>query len=428
MGNGIELFSQDSEQSLFSILLAHPELIYNLQTIKPFMFSSTVHTGIFSTMLELMEQNLVPDKTLVISKLAQTGRLEACGGEGYIKHLESLNANVGNLKAFEESISSSYKARTIVNAVGGVTEKILSGGNVQEQIESLRGVIDNLELVAGGESTQQIDLALKDTWDSIVTRVNNPGVRGTITGFNSIDIQTGGISGGDVWIIASRPGMGKSAHLCNSALNTAKAGNPVLIFSLEMRKQSIIERMLAFETGISITDIRLGTLTQVQLDNIAKALKLFKGLPIYIDCSFMPSLSYVVATIRRYHKMYGIKIVYLDYLQLLAERGDNQTAELGNISRTFKLLMNELDAGAILYSQLNRLVEARPDKRPVLSDIRQSGNLEEDADIVAFLYRDDYYDPQKNVGLLEYIMRKNRNGPTGTIFLAFDANTNRITG
>ena len=245
------------------------------------MFSSTVHTGIFSTMLELMEQNLVPDKTLVISKLAQTGRLEACGGEGYIKHLESLNANVGNLKAFEESISSSYKARTIVNAVGGVTEKILSGGNVQEQIESLRGVIDNLELVAGGESTQQIDLALKDTWDSIVTRVNNPGVRGTITGFNSIDIQTGGISGGDVWIIASRPGMGKSAHLCNSALNTAKAGNPVLIIGekeIEAKEgeeffieKEMRHRISSRDEKVEILEISIGNFSEediVRIDDV----------------------------------------------------------------------------------------------------------------------------------------------------------------
>lgn len=219
-----------------------------------------------------------------------------------------------------------------------------------------------------------------------------------------------------------------TAVMCNSALQSAKAGNPVLIFSLEMQKEAIIERFLAIETGIPLTSIRLGNLKKDEVDVLKDKLRELKELPIYLDCSPNVNLNYIMATIRKYHKNNGIKLAYLDYLQLLAERDDTQTAELGRISRNMKLLAVELKIGIVLLSQLNRQVEMRDDKRPILSDLRQSGNIEEDCDLAIFLYRDDYYhEDSTELNVIEFLIRKNRNGVTGMIKLKFNAESNKVT-
>jgi replicative DNA helicase len=197
-----------------------------------------------------------------------------------------------------------------------------------------------------------------------------------------------------------------------------------------MRNQEVAERFLALMTGIPITNIRLGILNQSQVNQIYEALKEFKTLPIYIDTSFRSSdLYYIESTVNRYKRLYDIKVIYLDYIQILVDRDDNQTHELGRVSRLFKTMANELDITSVVLSQLNRGVESRDNKRPVLSDLRQSGNLEEDADIVVGLYRDDYYNKEtKFKGLMEYIVLKYRNGPVGTVTLKFEDSTNIITG
>jgi replicative DNA helicase len=215
--------------------------------------------------------------------------------------------------------------------------------------------------------------------------------------------------------------------MCNAALGSAKIGNPCLVFSYEMTKQQLIERLLAIETGLSILDIHLGLVDNKGVEKIRATVDLIKNLPLYID-AFPGDINYIVSTIKRYHKTHGIKIVYIDYIQLMAERGDDQTAELGRISRKLKLLAKELGIAIIVFSQLNREVEKSDDKRPLASHLRQSGNLEEDADKVVMLYRDVVYNPQtKNPHEMEFIIRKNRQGPIGTIALIFYETSNRIT-
>jgi replicative DNA helicase len=238
------------------------------------------------------------------------------------------------------------------------------------------------------------------------------------------------VGGGKLWIIAGRPSMGKSASICNMMLSAAKSANGNLIFSYEMSKFDLIERFLGIETGINISDIHLGLLDQPKLDFIKNKIHEIKSLPIYVDTYFSGNIGYVTSTIRRYKKLKDIKLVFLDYVQLMVDRGDNATHELGQISRELKLLANDLEIGIVLLSQLNRNVELREDKRPILADLRQSGNLEEDADIVAMLYRDDVYykDKSKYPGTLDFILRKNRQtGMLGSVQLNFEDVTNRIS-
>jgi len=235
-------------------------------------------------------------------------------------------------------------------------------------------------------------------------------------------------------IIAGRPGMGKTAVMCNSAVEVAKSlqqegkGQSVQIFSLEMNKIGLTERMVSMESGVPLADIRLGTISNDQLQKVAETIKKLKDLPLYIDTNFDTDDQYFASMVRKYNKTKGTRIVFFDYIQLASERDANQTAEIGRFTRMGKILANELGITTILFSQLNRAVELREDKRPVLSDLRQSGNIEEDADLVMFLYRDDYYNQKSlNKGEMEHIIRKHRNGPTGSLWYNFGLDTLKVS-
>lgn len=421
-----DLYNHESELAVLNIILTNPTEVYNVVNLRPFMFGSNVHSIIFECIEELEESSLVPEKNLIISYLDSKNKLATVGGAEYITYLCNLSYNKDNLQEFIRQVKNSYKARSLVSLTNEIQERI-APGDIDVTIASLKTTLDNLEDTSGGESTVDFKSASKDTWNAIVERTSHPGIRGFTSGFSEMDIHTTGINPGELWIVAGRPSMGKSAWACNSMLYGAKAGLGELMFSLEMRKTAITERILSIESGVSLTDIRSGTLTQEQLNKISSGISGIKDLPIYIDSNFDSDLGYIKTTIKKYVRHYDIKVVHLDYIQLLAERSAEQTAELGRISRTLKLLANDLGIGVIVYSQLNRSVELRQDKRPILSDLRQSGNLEEDADIVNFLYRDDYYnDKSPAKGTQENIIRKNRNGEIGTLFFQFEPQTNKV--
>lgn len=420
-------YSYDAETALLSILLKAPELVFQLNVLKPTMFSSTPYIALYSVMQELQEQKLVADQSLILNYLTAKGKINIVGGEQTLQYLSSLSYNPANLKEFERQIVSAYKTRELISLASGIARSQLDATEIDNIIVSLQNSLNTLSNSSGGEATESLSSIIEAAYRNLIHRLENPGLAGITTGISDIDSITGGIEHGDLWVLASRPSMGKSALMCNSILQMAKQNIPVLVFSLEMNKQHLMERLISIETGIALLDIRMAQLTQAQLNLIASKIKEIKLLPIYFDCNYSMNLNYVLTTTRKYKKLYDIQAVYVDYIQLLAERDDNQTAELGRISRSFKLIAGDLNIGMIAISQINRSVEARDNKRPILSDLRQSGNIEEDADIVSFLYRDEYYNPKtKSQGELEYIIRKNRSGPIGTVYLNFEANTNRI--
>ena len=218
--------------------------------------------------------------------------------------------------------------------------------------------------------------------------------------------------------------MGKSAWLAKTLLNVTRQGAPCLLFNKEMNMTGIIERWLSIASGVAFQNIKFGQLSLEQYNRIKHIRKLFEKYPIYIDNNFMGEIDYVTSTIRKYHQLHGVRVVGLDYIQLLVERGEDDTRELGRVSRQLKLVSNELGLSAIILSQLNREVEKRDNKRPMMSDLRQSGNLEEDADIMAALYRDDVYVMNSQfANTIEFIIRKSRNGPIGTMMLNFEKET-----
>jgi replicative DNA helicase len=424
-----DFFNQDSEVAVLSIILKNPESVYDLNNLKFYMFSSTPSQALYSVIQELVEKGTVPEKNLVFSYLQSVNKVNTIGGKEYLDYLVNQSYNRDNLKEYERQIIYSFKARSLVELTLPVPDQVKQSDDIESVISTLKNKLDNLDDVSGSDSVSLLSRDLKDIYNQITERLGNPGVRGIPTGFEKFDNLTGGLGLGDLMIIAGRPGIGKSAAMCNSMLNTAKRGNGVIIFSLEMQKQVIVERMLAIETGIPLSDIRLGLLNQEQLNRIRETLEMFRNLPIYIDSSFTRNSNYVFQTIRKFKKLHDVNLFYIDYLQLLAERNVDMRHELGRISGTAKLLANELEISGILFSQLSRACELRPDKRPILSDLRESGNLEEDVDIVSFLYRDDYYYKNSETpGVMEFIIAKNRNGPIGMLPMGFNAITQKIKG
>lgn len=422
-----ELFSADAETAILSIILQNPDSFYDLTSLKSFMFSSMPNQLLYATVEDLCSQKLVPDINLIDSFLKSKGRDLQVGGKDYLSYLYKQVYNPDNVKEFERIVVDSFKARSLISMASSVGPTLLGNRDVDAVMASIRSTLDNLTSTSGGDSTSSFEDILRDSWENLEERVKNPGIRGVTTGINGLDLVTGGLVEGDIWFIAGRPGMGKSAQMCNMMLQQAKAGIPTLMFSLEMSKTVLAERLLAVETGINSFNIRIGTITKSQMENIRDAIKRIKSLPIYVDTNSGGTLNYVLTTARKYHRLYGTRVFYLDYIQLLAERGQDSTNELGRISRSLKLLAGETASTWVVGSQFNRALEQRDEKRPQLSDLRQSGNLEEDADTVIGLYRDVMYNKDtKDKNVMEEIILKQRSGPRGMLPLVFEEESGRI--
>lgn len=421
-----KLFSTEPELAVISTVLKNPDL-YHGTDMRFFMMSSIPHQMIAQEIESLNEKQLVADVHMLISSLESSGNLSKVGGKDYIDHLMSLDFDKENLNEYASMVVTSYKARVFLSQASKIKASNLNLSNVDDVIRDFRATIDSLNGISGGGGTVHIADNIKSAYDEIVARTANPGIRGFSWGIQDVDIATGGKSKGDWIIVGGRPGAGKSALLCNSILQDGKNGVPVLFFEKEMNYNTLVERLVAIDCGVPLQNIRQGLITKDQVGLIADSINRIRTYPIYIDTTFSSDVHYMDSTIQKFKDTKGIQVVYIDYLQLLAKRDDNQTQELGMISRMCKLLANNLNICMIGASQLNRGVELRDNKRPMMSDLRQSGNLEEDADIIVGLYRDEYYNKEtKYKNLMEYIILKARNGPVGTVTLKFEPESNRI--
>jgi replicative DNA helicase len=429
MTDNSKLFSTESEEAILSIIIDSPEKLFESQNLSEEMFSSTPTKVLFVAIKELINSGYTPEPLLLEQKLKNDRLLETAGGSGYLSYIAAKGFDNNNFSKFEKIVIDSYKARQLLHLGSKLSGMVDDVPDIDSVVEYIRDKVDLLSRTSGGEKTISIKDAARDAWEDIQLRVQNPGIRGVPTGFSNLDSVLGGIMPGDLYIIASRTSHGKTSFMCNSIRNSGRAfGSSSLIFSKEMNKSQLMDRLIAIDSGVPLTDIKTGTMDNKQLKKVGESLGNLAKLKIFIDSSFTSDITYICNTIRKYHSIHEIDVIYIDYAQLVAERNRDATHELGRISRALKLLANDLGIGVYLISQVNRGVESRDNKRPVSADLRQSGNLEEDSDVILMLYRDEMYNSNSDFkGMIEVLVRKNRNGPQGRIYLDFDAETTKLS-
>jgi len=425
-----ELFDADAELFILAGILNNPVEIYKLSDLKPMMFSTENYKIIYKTMQEIVDAGHEPDYNLVRTWLKSMGKLEDAGGDVTLKYISEHDVKADSIVAYSNAVINASKAKGLLNLAKKIPGIIESRDSVDSALAAVREEVDKLALANTSGEVYQFGDYVQQGMDKLTKKIFGEELAGISTGYNSLDSNTGGFTAGDMWFIAARPGHGKTSLLLNMALDLGKRGVPSLIFELEMNKQSLFERTLAIKTGIPVIEIRIGRdLSPIQIEKIHDAADEIRRYPIFVDTNFGGDVSYIGNMIRKYVRIHNIKVAFLDYIQLLAERGNDATHELGRISREFKLISNELSITSVILSQVNRNSESRDDKRPMLSDIRQSGNIEEDADLVGVLFRESMYMEKAVAAVekMEFIIRKQRNGPIGDIPLAFDKQSNRVS-
>jgi replicative DNA helicase len=424
--NRIPPHNLDAEQSVLGAMLESKEAIANvIEILQTDDFYRPQHAEIYETILGLYGKGEAVDAITVADELGRRGTLESIGGKPAIH---------GLLEAYPTASSAVYYAR-IVDEHSTLRRLVDAGNQVQELgfsiPEDVPAAVDEAESIiyeVGDrrlrDDLQHIHPLLKQSMIDIET-LNERGenITGLASGFPDLDDRTAGFQPSNLIIVAARPSVGKSALLCDFALNAAvKKRQTVVLFSLEMGRQEIVQRFLASTAKVDSQRIRKGTLQENDWPRLSQALGKLAEAPIFIDDSPNITLMEMRAKCRRLKAKHDLGLVIIDYLQLMQspKRSENRQQEVSEISRSLKILAKELGVPVICASQLNRGVEYRSDKRPLLGDLRESGSIEQDSDIVMFLYRDEVYNPDTDArGEAELHLAKHRNGPTGTIRLAF---------
>lgn len=416
-----------AEISVLAIFTNNPDIVYEYQYLPPEIFTSSVNKNLFKAIVTLTESSLTPDYNLLYNTLISNNMIESCGGKDYLMYLKEYQCNKNNIQAYIDILIKAYKRRRLISIVNTLDNSFLSLDKIDDVLFEIKNNLDNIISLNKKEEVSTIEIALQNSLEQLENKMRSSNIART-TGFNHLDSVTGGFSHGDLWYVAGRPGMGKTAWCLNSINNSIERGTPNLMFSLEMNGSSLIYRLLAIRTGISGLKLKLGIITKEELDKLYEEKEKIKKFPLYINNNFDTNISYIKSVTKKYVQSAGIEVVHIDYLQLIdIPSNNNSVREFTNISRSLKVLANELGISIVAYSQLNRGVESRPDKRPILSDLRESGGLEQDADVVIMLYRDSMYNANNKEDIMENIIRKHREGPTGTLFSVFNPDTNKIT-
>ena len=411
---------------LGSMLISKDAIALAIQMLTMDCFYKNSHQTIFSTIVELYDKNKAIDLVTVIEDLKRNGNLDAIGGPSYITHLTSIIPTAANIVHYAKIVREKSILRTLIKtATFIIQESFDSKADTGEILDKSERMIFDITSHKHME-TRSIPLKeiIKDsieTIDNLYQRKEN--VTGIPTGFHELDTMTAGLQRSDLIVIAGRPAMGKSSL---AACIVEHAGviekMPVAFFSLEMSKEQLVQRLLCSHARVNAHKVRTGFLSQSDWPRLTNAAGKLSEAPIYIDDTPSITALELRAKARRLKSQYDIKLIVVDYLQLMqgAARIENRQQEISDISRSLKALARELDVPLIAISQLSRAVEQRSDHRPMLSDLRESGAIEQDADLVLLLLREEYYNPtEENKGKAEIIVAKQRNGPVGTKELAF---------
>jgi len=416
----------EAEQAVLgAIFLEQEAIVTTSEILKPEDFYRGIHQRIYQAMLELSEKSEPVDLVTVTALLESKKQLDEVGGVSYLTDLANAVPTAANVEYYCRIIEEKAILRQLIRTA---TKIVTDGYNQSDELQFLLSDAErNIMQISQKRSSggfQHIKDVLMNAYERIETLSTKKGdITGIPTGYPDLDKMTSGLHGSELIILAARPAVGKTAFALNVAQNVAaRAGETVAIFSLEMGAAQLVMRMICAEGNIDAGKMRTGYLEEDDWRKLTMAIGNLSKAPVYIDDTPGVTINDIRSKCRRLKAEQGnVGLVLIDYLQLISGRGgDNRQQEISEISRSLKLLARELNCTVIALSQLSRAVEQRQDKRPMLSDIRESGAIEQDADIVAFLYREDYYDQEteeKNV--IEVIIGKQRSGPTGTVKLAF---------
>lgn len=420
--------SLEAEESILSaILVDNNTLLEILEILSPEDFYRSAHQKIFSAISELFSRNEPVDLVTLTNILREHDRLEEIGGAAYLANLVDTVPLAVNAQYYAKIVYDKACLRRLIEKTNSIAKRCFEDrGDVDNVIDFAESSIFEISENKIRPAFYPIGKIIESNIDVLEERQGNRAlVTGVATGFTKLDELTAGLQKSDLVILAGRPGMGKTALALNIAKNAAVDANiPVAIFSLEMSKEQLSFRMLSSEARIDSSRLRRGFISQDDWINITDSAGVLSQAPIFIDDSPNITALEIRAKSRRLKMEKDIGLIIIDYLQLMKSRAsaERRDLEISEISRSLKALAKELDLPVVALSQLNRKLEERSDKRPQLADLRESGALEQDADVVAFLYRDELYNKDENnpnKGKAELIVSKQRNGPTGFCILTF---------
>ena len=424
----------ESEQSLLGGLIIGGETAWDriADVVTEADFYRDDHRRIFGHIRRLCETGQVVDVLTVSDAIAGTNEVDQTGGMGYLIEIANATPSAANIASYARTVAEKSRMRALLafaDEVGGLALRA-DGMTAQERIDEATGKILALaEGGAGKDEPKSMSELLGAVVNAIDARRERGGeVSGLPTGFSDLDEKLDGLKAGDLIILAGRPSMGKSALALNIAENVALAGKPVMVFSLEMSDAQLITRALSSVGRINSKTLASGRLTDDDWDRVTNAMGRLHVAPLIIDQTPALSAGQMRARARRQKRRGGLALIVIDYLQLMGgARGENRNQELSTITKALKAMAKDLCVPVICLSQLSRKVEDRTDKRPMMSDLRDSGAIEEDADVVAMVYRDEYYRPDSNFrGLAEILIRKNRMGECGDIRMVFQPEYSRF--
>ena len=418
----------EAEQAVLGAMLISKEAIAeSAQILNPQDFYREAHRIVFEAMLDLSNRNQAVDNLTVIEQLNKTNQLEKVGGIAFVTALANTVPTAANVVFYAKIVKEKALMRHLINTATAIAAMGYEGADDADSImdKAEKMILEIASNRKTGDFTP-INQIVIDTFSKIENLYESKGgLTGLSTGFKDLDKLTAGLQPSDLILVAARPSMGKTAFTLNIASHVAlKENQPVAFFSLEMSKEQLMQRMLCAEGLVESQRLRVGDLDEQDWQKLIAAADKFSKAPLYIDDTPGISIMELRSKARRLQQEKGLSLVLIDYLQLMQGRanknGDNRQQEISEISRSLKSLARELNVPVIALSQLSRSVESRQIKKPMLSDLRESGSLEQDADIVMFLYREDYYNAEtENKNITDVIVAKHRNGPVDTVQLFF---------
>lgn len=416
--------SIEAEKSILgSMLLSRSAVEQAMETLRGEDFYLARHQDIFDAIRSLYERGDAVDSVTVIDALDRAGKLAAAGGVMYITELSLFVPSAANAAHYIRIVEERSVIRQLIEASSAIASDAFSGEKSLEQIlDDAERAIFNISM----KKTSDTMVHIRETLMACYNRVGelmklNGALTGVTTGFRDLDELTSGLQPSDLVIIAGRPSMGKTAFALNLAQNAAiKGKKTVCLFSLEMSREQLVQRMLCSDSGVNMQSVRTGSISDMDLVKIATSLDPLSKADIYIDDSPGCGVAEIRSKCRRLKSRTGLDMIVIDYLQLMQTSGkhDNRVLEISETTRKLKIMARELNVPVILLSQLSRGPEQRSDHRPVMADLRESGAIEQDADVIMLLYRPAVYD-QSDDNTTEVIVAKHRNGPTATVKLAW---------